>query len=75
MMNPNLEHQGNFKGQVSAAEEAFKARLAKLVAMCPSDDTLCDVFLKDFHEIKVIYEDDMRSITAKALMADHTFKV
>jgi len=46
-----------------------------LINLFPSDDLLCDIFWKYFTEKRALYEHAMRKITAKSLMADHTFKV
>lgn len=57
------------------AETLFNEMLQLLQSCCPCDDTLTDLFLKDFQSNRVVYEQEMRSSTARALMADHTFKV
>ena len=41
---------------------------------CPSDDALCNLFLRHFERNKDTYEKYV-SVSANALMADHTFKV
>ncbi len=56
-------------------EEPWNTFKEMLINICPSDDLLCDVFLKDFNERKILYEEAMKTIPAKSLMADHTFKV
>lgn len=58
-----------------STEELFSTFQDFLIRMCPSDDLLCDIFLKDFQDGKVDFEESMRSTSARALMADHTFKV
>lgn len=56
-------------------EDIFNMHRQRMIKLCPSDDLLCDIFLKDFESRKCLYEEAMRSTTANALMADHTFKV
>ncbi len=47
----------------------------RVIKLCPSDDLLCDIFLKAFENQKTMYEKVMCETTATSLMADHTFKV
>lgn len=63
------------KESSSKAETLFFKILELLESCCPCDDTLADLFLKDFQLNRAVYEQEMRSSTAHALMADHTFKV
>ena len=63
------------KESSSKAETFFSQMLELLESCCPCDDTLTDLFLKDFQLNKAVYEQEMRSSTARAVMADHTFKV
>lgn len=56
-------------------DATFKKKLATLEKSFPSDDTLCDIFLRKFEEDRAMYEEDIESISAAGLMADHTFKV
>ena len=56
-------------------EEPWNIFRDMLINIFPSDDLLCDIFLKDFNERKSLYDEAMKSISAKSLMADHTFKV
>ena len=63
------------KESSSKAETLFSKMLELLESCCPCDDTLTDQFLKDFQLNRAVYEQEMRCSTARALMADHTFKV
>ena len=57
-------------------EDIFNMHRQRMIELCPSDDLLCDIFLKDFESRKSLYEEAMRlTQTTNALMADHTFKV
>lgn len=58
-----------------SSEEIWSKYKQKIIGLCPSDDLLGDIFVKDFEDRKSKYEDAMRATTATALMADHTFKV
>ena len=60
---------------VEADERPWAIFKEMLTGICPSDDLICDVFLKDFDDRKILYEHAMKSVPAKSLMADHTFKV
>lgn len=60
---------------VESTEELFSTFKDFVIGMCPSDDLLCDVFLKDSQDRKVMFEESMRLTSARELMADHTFKV
>jgi hypothetical protein len=71
----NENEKKEFDGFVVKVEKAFQDHLESLIDLCPSDDFLCDLFLKDFEKKRNIYEQDTASLTANALMADHTFKV
>lgn len=58
-----------------STKEAFDTFRDFVIGLCPSDDLLCDIFLKDFQDQKDLYEESMRSTSVRALVADHTFKV
>ena len=71
----NESSSNPIKESSSKAESLFLEMLELLQSCCPCDGTLVDLFLKDFQLNKALYEQEMRSSTARALMADHTFKV
>lgn len=58
-----------------STKEAFDTFRDFVIGLCPTDDSLCDIFLKDFQDQKDLYEESMRSTSVRALVADHTFKV
>lgn len=58
-----------------STEELFSTFKDFVIGLCPSDHLLCDVFLKDSQDRKVMFEESMRLTSARELMADHTFKV
>lgn len=56
-------------------EKIFSDYASFMANLCPSDDFIGDLFLRDFEERKQMYVESMSTTTANALMADHTFKV
>lgn len=64
-----------FEELTKIAETVFIDRLTNLVKLCPSDDTSAHLFLTYFQMNKDLYEREMRTVGATALMAVDAFKV